>query len=748
MPEGIDSQPVAGGTGVAGEVMGENPERRAVWPWAIGIPALAAAYFAAARFGLSLAFEAEQVSLVWPPTGLALAAVLLFGYRVWPGIAVGAFLANALANEPLATAGGIAIGNTLEAVAGAWLLRRWAGFDIALARLRDVLALILLAAGLSTTISATIGVTSLCLGGVNLPAVQRTIEWSDFGWLWWDWWLGDAMGAVVVAPVFLVWAPFVVPRLTQGKPRDPWPAQRLVEAGALATGLVVAGLAVFGEPLAGAVNDYSLKYVVFPFVIWAALRFGQPGAATVTLVASSLAIWGTVRGLGPFGAGSIHDRLLSLQLFMGVVALTGLLLGAALTERAGADAEVRASESRLRLALEAGRMGTWEWNLRTNEVIWSPGLEAIHGLAPGTFAGSFDAYLNDIHPDDRELVIRSITQTVQQGSEHHIEYRIVWPDRSEHWVEGKGKLFHDATGKPVRLSGVCADITARKRLEEELRERVEQLAEADRRKDEFLALLAHELRNPLAPMRNGIEVMKEVGLNNPRLERTRATLERQVQQMSRMVDDLLDVSRITRGKIALQKEPTDLATVVTRAVETSRPLIDARRHELEVSLPAEPVCLDADPIRLAQIVANLLNNAAKYTEPGGKICVAAAVHADDDRVTRWHGDQVTREPIAVAEKSKSGGHPVTPSPCHHVIITVRDTGVGIAPEMLPRVFEPFVQGSQALDRSDGGLGIGLTLVRSLVEMHGGQVSAVSDGPGKGSAFVIRLPVLHVPALTV
>src|SRR5436190_10974591 len=181
------------------------PSVRAMVYWFSSILVLAGTYYVAAKLGLALAFSAEQVSIVWPPTGIALAAVLLFGYRLWPGIALGAFLANVPANEPLGTACGIAAGNTLEALIGASLLRRFVRVEPSLERLQDVLGLIILAAGLSTVVSARIGFPSLCLGGVKLPAVQRTIEWSDFGALWWEWWLGDAMGNLVVAPVLLTW---------------------------------------------------------------------------------------------------------------------------------------------------------------------------------------------------------------------------------------------------------------------------------------------------------------------------------------------------------------------------------------------------------------------------------------------------------------------------------------------------------------------------------------------------------------
>jgi len=218
-------------------------------------------------------------------------------------------------------------------------------------------------------------------------------------------------------------------------------------------------------------------------------------------------------------------------------------------------------------------------------------------------------------------------------------------------------------------------------------------------------MLAHELRNPLAPVLNALHVLGRES-DPARVARARDMAERQVRHMARLVDDLLDISRITRGKIQLRKEPVDVHQIVARAVDCTRPLIEAQRHRLEVKLLPEPVYLEADPTRLEQILANLLNNAAKYTEPGGRI---------------W----------LTTERDNS-----------EVVVRVRDTGIGIPPDMLPRVFEMFIQVDRSLDRAQGGLGIGLTLVRSLVEMHGGSVEARSAGPGKGSEFAIRLPVLQ------
>jgi PAS domain S-box-containing protein len=250
----------------------------------------------------------------------------------------------------------------------------------------------------------------------------------------------------------------------------------------------------------------------------------------------------------------------------------------------------------------------------------------------------------------------------------------------------------------VQLAQVASVAIENARLYEELRE-------ADRRKDEFLAMLAHELRNPMAPILNAVHVLRLRGADSPETRWATEVANRQVLQLGRLVDDLLDVSRISRGKITLQTELVELRAVAERALETSRPFIDSRRHTLDVALPSDPLLVEADPVRLAQILANLLNNAAKYTPEGGRVRLA---------VERDRGEAAIR---------------------------VSDTGMGIAPEMLPRVFDLFSQAERTLDRAQGGLGIGLTLVRRLTELHGGKVAAFSEGPGRGSEFEVRLPLL-------
>ncbi len=639
------------------------------------IVATAGTYSAAAWVGLRLAFEAQQVTLVWPTTGVALAALLLLGRDVWPGIALGAFAANAFANEPLPTAAGIAFGNTLEAVFAAWALTRL-GFAASLHRLRDVLALIVCAALASTLISATIGVLCLCATGVQ--------PWSAASSLWLTWWIGDAISDLVVAPLILVWADAFHRRVDRS---------RLPEGAALLAVTVLVGLAVLAGPPAMGGREYPLHYLVFPAVVWAALRMHQPGATAATAVVWVLASASTLRGLGPFALATPHESLLMLQLFMGVVSCTGLLLGAAIAERDAAERRratdfrtLEISEQRLRLALDTGRMNVWDWDV----------------LPAGDLGGGFAHFLACVHPDDRERVATTIQSALERRSRYELEFRNVGPDGGVRWMAASGTVLGDSAGRTVRMIGIGVDVTEHRRLQETLRERAAELVDADRRKDEFLAMLAHELRNPLAPLRTSLELL---GLEVEGRERFLEMAERQVRHLVRLVDDLLDVSRITRGKITLRREPVLLSDVVERAVEQSRALIDTRGHTLTVSLPREELRVEADLVRLVQVLGNLLSNAAKYTPASGSIWATA------ERV----GEEI--------------------------VLRVRDTGVGLTPELLPRVFDLFVQGDAGLDRTRGGLGIGLTLVRALVELHGGRVAATSAGVGLGSEFVVYLPAL-------
>ena len=646
--------------------------------WIAGIPTIAAVYFVVAKLGLSMALRAEQVSLVWPATGFALAIVLLLGYRVWPGIALGALAANATANEPLATACGIAIGNTLEAVGGAWLLRR-AGFDCSLDRLSDVVKLVVLAAGVGTAISATIGVLSLSLGGVH--------PWEAFGSLWWTWWVGDAIGNLVVAPALLTWA--------GGRNAG---FRRWREAGLLAAGLSATSLIVFTERWTTHLPGYPLAFAVFPFATWAAVRFGQQGTAAVILIAAGLAVFGAIGGVRQLPEAAAHERLLVLQLFLGVIAVTALLLGAAVTERKLAWEVLRHQREWLDVILTSVGDAVMVTDADGRVAFLNPTAQRLTGWGADAYgrpaaevfclvdAGAENprAVFTDFFYRGGELAVRTHQATLAG--------------------KNRGATPIDITSAPIlgngqdRMEGVVVvfrDITERQREEQ--------------RKDEFLATLAHELRNPLAPISNGLQLLRLTEDLAPAVKQMGEIMERQVNHLVRLVDDLLEISRITRGKIELRREPVDLITVVGNAVETSRPVIDAAGHQLAITLASAPMVLEADAVRLAQVIANLLNNAAKYTERGGQIWLT----------TRREHDEA--------------------------VISVRDTGLGISAEMLPRVFEMFAQVDSTRKRAQGGLGIGLTLARSLVQMHGGRIEARSEGLGKGSEFVVHLPLISSTA---
>jgi signal transduction histidine kinase len=525
-------------------------------------------YFAAAKAGLLLATVGAQVTLVWPPTGLALAALLLGGSRLWPGVALGATLANASTGVSLATACGIGTGNTLEALIGAGLLRHL-GVQPSLERLRDVFALVALAAGLSTIASATIGTTSLILGGV-IPRTAAVPAWGT-------WWLGDALGDVVVAPAVLIWT------------AQPWRTmcwRRSAEAAVLLVALVTVSQTVFGGWF-GVTRLYGLPlvYLVFPVALWATLRFGPPGAVVFTGVVSSIAIWGAVHATGPFVQGTIlRYNLLNTQVFMGVVAVTVLILAAAVAERERAAAHVR--------ALNAA-------------------------------------------------------------------------------------------------------------LEQRVAERTARLQESK----EFLSVAAHELKTPVTSLCGFAQVLLhvtkgETRIDAPQVRRALQHIDTQSMKLDSLIAQLLDFSRIEAGRLSLATEVVDLTTVVADVVAAARTRTSA--HTLVVDTPA-PIVACLDPLRIEQVLVNLVNNAIKYSPDGGTIDIAATQHGE------------------VAQ------------------VAVRDHGLGIPPEDRSHIFDRFYQADARSHRS--GMGLGLYISRQIVDLHGGSITADFPADG-GTRFVVTLPTGH------
>jgi PAS domain S-box-containing protein len=314
-------------------------------------------------------------------------------------------------------------------------------------------------------------------------------------------------------------------------------------------------------------------------------------------------------------------------------------------------------------------------------------------------------------PEDQAMVMDEFFPNVLKDGHGEIEVRFRHFKTGEaRWMAYKVLTLTDAANEPIAFATVSQDITERKRLEDNLRRLAVDLSNADRRKNEFLATLAHELRNPLAPMSNMLEVVKRADGDSDIIKTAHETLERQLGQMIRLVDDLLDLNRVTHDRLELRRDEVELSSVIQQAVEVARPLVDSSAHHLTIDLPDEPIYLNADRARLAQLFGNLLNNSCKYTRPEGTVSLSAKRVGDE------------------------------------VVVTVKDNGAGIPPDKLDSIFDMFMQVDRSSERSQGGLGIGLTLVKRLTEMHGGSIEARSAGEGQGSEFIVRLPVLNRPAI--
>jgi PAS domain S-box-containing protein len=477
--------------------------------------------------------------------------------------------------------------------------------------------------------------------------------------------------------------------------------------------IILVGGAAALRGLVFAAGENSFPFCFFyPAVVASAWVGGFFPGLFASVASVAVAKYLFISPVGSFAVAS-EGELVSLVLFFAVAVLLSILSEAVIRGRALNAALLERyaqSEARFRMLAANAPVGIFITDGSGAFQFVNERWSEMTGVTAEAARGK--TWIEAVHDDDRERVVAEWADSARSGSEWVSEYRLAASCDRVSWVRANAVMHRNCAGQASELIGTVMCITEARRAAEE-RERLLAHAEqarhdaevASRAKDEFLALLSHELRNPLAPIVTALELIRP----NRRTECDKhalAIIERQVRHLGRLVDDLLDVSRITRGKVELHRDSVLLRDVIEKAIEMASPLIERRQHQLVVETPADRLYVHGDEARLAQVLSNLLTNAARYTNPGGRILVAAEGVGDE------------------------------------VAIRVKDNGMGIAPELLPRIFDLFMQGSaQSLDRAEGGLGLGLALVRNLVEMHGGQVVARSDGPGRGSEFIVRLPRL-------
>jgi PAS domain S-box-containing protein len=664
--------------------------------------ALAALYFVSATLGLRLAFSNASATAVWPPTGIALAAVLLFGYRVSPGIFLGALLANLVTTgwPTFWSCAGIAGGNTLEAVVGAWLVIRLAGGRAAFSRTQFILRFFLFAAVFSTMLSATIGVASLDASGHVAP--------GSFGTVWLTWWIGDVVSNIIISPLLLIWTSRPWPRLKPG------PA---LEFAALMTLVLTAGAVVFSGWILPR-ESYAVEYLTIPPVVWAGWRFGLRGASAAALVLSVAAIFGTLHDAGPFAISDRNKALVLLQVFMATITVTAIVLASVIAERRAAEIAVNESRARLAGLVESAMDAIITTDSRQRIVLYNRAAENMFGfssaamlgqplasLLPDRFraghGGHVDAFSAAGVTSRRMGSLGAISGLRASGEEFPIEASIsqVEVDRQKYFTV------------------ILRDITQRERMERELftaqkqlrahaddleatvRERTAELRDAISDLEAFSYSVSHDLRAPLRVMRQYSEALLEDygGRVEPEgrefLNRIAAAAER----LDELIRDLLDYSRVVRSETVF--EPVDLEKLVGDVIE-DYPDLRPYRDRIEIQRPLARVL--GNEAFLTQCISNLLGNAVKFVKPGEPPAVKVRTEARD---------AVTR-------------------------IWVEDCGIGIDPQYQSRIFGIFERLHPA--RQYDGTGIGLAIVRKAVERMDGRVGFEST-PGSGARFWLELP---------
>jgi len=660
-------------------------------------------YIVAGIVGLLFAAPNPAATALWPPAGIAVAALLVLGLRAWPLAAVGAFLTNLITIHHPAASAVIAAGNTVEYLVAAALTMRVARGRLAFDRGADVFRFTFVAAIVAPAIAASAGTAALRYW--NLAPSGET--WK----IWLTWWLGDATGIALYAPLCVL---LITPQ--------PAPRAGRTELAALAATVALVLCIVFGLP-ADVQRNLPLAVLFLPLMLWSAFRVDARTTAALSVVMSIVAVYRTLGEFGPFKLGPPDESLLMVQSIVAILSLLMLAVAAEAGFRRRVEADMRllneslerrveertAELTRMRDRLVEAQalalIGSWEWDVRTNALWWSEELCRIFGVSAAP--AGYEPYLKLIHPGDRERTDAEVKQAIQTGQPYTLEHRILRSDGEQRVLYARGRVELDATGAPRRLVGTGHDITERLRAEEARLQLIQEQAklreaeDANRAKDAFLATLSHELRTPLNAALGWTHILRESMRESERDDRAVQAIYRNLQLQSRIVSDILDISRITKGELPLERDIVAMRTVFDAAVDMVREAAVARGVAIDIRSVGSPTVL-GDNRRLQQVAWNLLSNAVKFAAEGGRVTVSILESADS------------------------------------VECSVEDDGPGIAPAFLPHVFEQFRQADSSSTREHGGLGLGLAIAQAIVAMHEGTIVAGNRASG-GAVLVVRLP---------
>jgi PAS domain S-box-containing protein len=623
-------------------------------------------YFAAGRFGLSLAVVHPSSSAIWPPSGLALGALLAFGESLWPGVLLGALFVNLTTSGSLPVSLAIASGNTLEAILGAALVRRHAAGIGAFSRPRDFVYFLVVVTLVTTPLCATIGASSLVLGGMSAGSAA----WK----IWFSWWLGDTTGTILVAPALVLWAS-----------NSSVDGRYALEGAALLLAVCLTGLVLFSPLNPAAIAHSPNAFLAIPVVCWAALRFESRGSASVTLLLSAMGIWGTTKGYGAFADS--QDELILLPGFLAVIGVVGIALGANVSQRRKVEDALRREQELLTRIFDTIPVMITLYTPDTKLIRLNREFQRVTGWS--THEVSEVSLMEEFYPEPQYR--EKVRRFMQAGSG--------WMDVTMKVRDGR-RL--ETSWANIRLSdntqvGIGLDITDRKRTEV-------LLVEADRRKDEFLATLSHELRSPLSAVLNWLQLLRGGSLDSAKVTKALEVIDRNTRLQVKLIEDLVDVSRISAGKLTVEMVELDVRAVVKATVEDVRAAAARKTIGLKYELGGEPLHVLGDATRLQQVFGNLLSNAIKFTPSGGRIEVEAR--------------QAGRE----------------------ALVLVRDTGQGIAAQYIDKIFDRFAQVDSTITRRHQGLGLGLPIAQHLVALHQGRIEAQSGGENHGSTFMVWLPL--------